>query len=71
MGGTLRSPQNRGIPVQEVDLVCLELALGDLLTMPAVRRGRAIAELGRIDRLLADRVLLELSWRLSSGGPQG
>jgi hypothetical protein len=45
--------------------------LGDLLTMPAMRRGRAIAELGRIDRLLADRVLLELSWRLSSGGPQG
>ncbi len=57
--------------MQEVDLVCLELALGDLLTMPATRRARAIAELGRIDRLLADRVLLELSWRLSAAGPQG
>lgn len=50
--------------MQEVDLVCLELALGDLLTIPPTRRARAIAELGRIDRLLADRVLLELSWRL-------
>jgi hypothetical protein len=39
--------------------------------MPATRRARAIAELGRIDRLLADRVLLELSWRLSAAGPQG
>ncbi len=51
--------------MQEVDLVCLELALGDLLTMAPTQRARAIAELGRIDRLLADRVWLELSWRLS------
>jgi hypothetical protein len=37
--------------------------------MPAQRRGRAIAELGRIDRLLADKVLLELSWRLGQPEP--
>ena len=55
--------------MKEVDQVCLELALADLQTMPAQRRGRAIAELGRIDRLLADKVLLELSWRLGQPEP--
>lgn len=55
--------------MKEVDRVCLELALADLQTMPVQSRGRAIAELGRIDRLLADRVLLELSWRLGDVGP--
>ena len=57
--------------MKEVDRVCLEMALADLRTMPAQRRGRAIAELGRIDRLLADKVLLELSWRLGQAGPTG
>ena len=49
---------------RELDQHCLELALADLLALPPQQRHRALAQFRAIDPQLAERLLLELSYRL-------
>jgi hypothetical protein len=48
----------------DLDRRCLELAVADLRALHPDQRGRALAQFRAIDPRLADRLQLELSYRL-------
>jgi len=49
---------------RDLDRRCLELAVADLRLLQPQQRHRALAQFRAIDPQLAERLLLELSYRL-------